>query len=531
MEPGDSGKDSSWEDAFILDALLVATPEAFILYNLEGRPLRWNKSYNELTGYSDDEIRTMNAMEFHPEESIKYVAEAFGEVVQTGNPMYIETNVLNKSGRAIPCSLSGSLLKDADGKPVGLLGVGRDITERKRAEEVLGESLKRFQDIVENTKEWIWEVDSKGEYTYASSVIERVLGYRPEEVIGRHFYDFFHPEDREELKKVALEVFKRKEPFAELVNRNSDKDGQDVWLSTSGVPILGESGELLGYRGADVDITERKLMEEELRKHRENLEELVEMRTTELAEANRQLEKRIAEKEKAEAELLQSNRELDAYAHTVSHELRNPLSGIYLAVEWMERLGKEPGGPQAGAEIERIARQIKENIERSEEHIKNLLELAEAGQGPVETREVDLKQVVEDVMAMSAEYTGGNEVEVELDDDMGCLRASPTHIHQLFSNLMENAIKHNAGRDLKIEVSHLGIDRDGGHRYLFRDNGSGVAPENIGKIFQPFYSGTNETGIGLATVAKIVKVYGGSIRAYNDNGACFEFVIRDYPRE
>lgn len=404
MEPGDRGKDSSWEDAFILDALLVAMPDAFILYNLEGRPLRWNKSYNEFTGYSDDEIRTMNAMEFHPEENIKYVAEAFGEVVQTGNPMYIETKVLNKSGRAIPCSLSGSLLKDADGKPVGLLGVGRDITERKR-------------------------------------------------------------------------------------------------------------------------------IEEELRKHRENLEELVERRTTDLAEANRQLEERIAEKEEAEEELLKLNRELDAYAHTVSHELRNPLSGIYLAVEWLERLAGESGEEQIRPEIERVARQVKENVERTEEHIKRLLELAEAGQEPVEIREVDLKQVLEDVTATSAEYMGGNGVEVEVDDDMGRLRANPTHIHQLFSNLMDNAIKHNAGCDLLIEVSHLGDDRDGGHRYLFRDNGSGVAPENTGKIFQPFYSGTNETGIGLATVAKIVKVYGGSIRAYNDNGACFEFVIRDYQRE
>ena len=262
-----------------------------------------------------------------------------------------------------------------------------------------------------------------------------------------------------------------------------------------------------------------------------NLEELVERRTTDLAEANRQLEERIAEKEEAEEELLKLNRELDAYAHTVSHELRNPLSGIYLAVEWLERLAGESGEEQIRPEIERVARQVKENVERTEEHIKRLLELAEAGQEPVEIREVDLKQVLEDVTATSAEYMGGNGVEVEVDDDMGRLRANPTHIHQLFSNLMDNAIKHNAGCDLLIEVSHLGDDRDGGHRYLFRDNGSGVAPENTGKIFQPFYSGTNETGIGLATVAKIVKVYGGSIRAYNDNGACFEFVIRDYQRE
>ena len=526
-----SGQDSSWKDAFILSALLVAMPDAFILYNLEGRPLRWNKAYNEFTGYSDDEIRTMNAMEFHPEEDVGHVAEAFGKVLKTGAPMYIEARIKNKDGRNIPCSLSGSLLKDADGKPVGLVGLGRDISERKQVEEALDESLKRFQDIVENTMEWIWEVDSKGEYTYASPGVERLLGYRPEEVIGKHFYDFFHPEDREELKKAALEVFERKEPFAELVNRNSDKDGQDVWLLTSGVPILGESGELLGYRGADVDITERKKAEEELRKYRENLEELVERRTSELAEANRQLVERIAEKEEAEKELLKLNRELDAYAHTVSHELRNPLSGIYLAVEWLEGLAGESGGEQIGPEIERVARQVKESVVRSEEHIKDLLALAEAGQEPVATREVDLKEVVEDILDSMGGDLEKRSIVVRVDDDLGSVHANPTQVHQLFSNLMDNAVKHNAGRDLKIKVSFLGDDGDGGRRYLFRDNGSGVAPENMDKIFQPFYSGTNETGIGLATVAKIVKVYGGSITAYNDDGACFEFVLRDYTRE
>jgi len=400
MEKDESGQCPSWEEAFVLSALLATMPDAVILYDLEGRPLRWNKAFAWLTGYSDEEISTMSAMDFHSEEEVAAVAESFGNIVQTGSPMYIEARVRNKDGRDIPCSLSGSLLKDADGKVVGLLGVGRNITEQKR-------------------------------------------------------------------------------------------------------------------------------LEEELRGHREHLEELVARRTSELENANLQLEERVADGVRKEEELQKLNRELDAYAHTVSHELRNPLSGIYLAVEWLERLGNESGWERAAMEIEHVARQIKENILKTEEHIKKLLELAEAGNKPVETREVDLKQALEEVVAVSAEYGGWSEAEVKVDNELGRLRANPTHVRQLFSNLLENAVRHNPGRDVKIAVSYLGDDRCGGHRYLFRDNGSGLAPREIETIFSPFFSGVGETGIGLATVDKILNENGGTMRVYNDGGACFEFVIKD----
>ncbi|MEA3459351.1 MAG: GAF domain-containing protein, partial [Chloroflexota bacterium] len=138
-------------------------------------------------------------------------------------------------------------------------------TERRRAEEALRESEERFQQVAENAQEWIWEVDTHGLYTYASPIVEEIFGYKPEEVVGeKHFYDLFHPEDREELKKAAFEAFAQKQPFRRFINRNVRKDGETVWLSTSGVPILGEKGNLLGYRGADINITERKRAEENI---------------------------------------------------------------------------------------------------------------------------------------------------------------------------------------------------------------------------------------------------------------------------
>ena len=149
-------------------------------------------------------------------------------------------------------------IPNPDGTVDTAIEVVLDITEHRRSEQKLLESEKRFRDIAENTLEFIWEIDTDGKYTYAGPVVEKILGYKPEEVLKKHFYDLFHPEDRKELKKAAFEVFAKKQPFREFINRNVLKDGKTVWLSTSGVPMLDEKGNLLGYRGADTDISERK---------------------------------------------------------------------------------------------------------------------------------------------------------------------------------------------------------------------------------------------------------------------------------
>jgi PAS domain S-box-containing protein len=149
----------------------------------------------------------------------------------------------------------------------------RRLEDRKQAQEALARSEKRFRQIAENAEEWIWEVDERGLYTYSSPVVERILGYRPEELVGqKHFYDLFHPEEREALKNAALEAFSRKESLAEFVNRNIHKDGTVVWLSTSAVPIVNADGKLVGYRGADTNITHRKQTEEAMVRAKEDWE-------------------------------------------------------------------------------------------------------------------------------------------------------------------------------------------------------------------------------------------------------------------
>ena len=139
------------------------------------------------------------------------------------------------------------------------------VIDRKHADEALKESEERFLQVAENAQEWIWEVDTNGLYTYVSPIVEKILGYKPEELVGKkHFYDLFHPEDRKKIKDAAFEVFEKKLSFREFLNRNINKAGKEVLLSTSGMPILDKKGVLLGYRGADTDITERQQVEKEI---------------------------------------------------------------------------------------------------------------------------------------------------------------------------------------------------------------------------------------------------------------------------
>ncbi|RJQ46371.1 MAG: PAS domain S-box protein [Gaiellales bacterium] len=140
------------------------------------------------------------------------------------------------------------------------------VIERRRAEDALAVSEKRFRDIANNALEWIWEVDTEGRYTYSNPIVTHILGYQPEELLGMHFYDLFHPDDREEYKELAFESFAAGNPFHQFLNRNVSKGGEVVWLSTSGVPLVDSEGNLTGYRGADTDVTERIHAEEELRR-------------------------------------------------------------------------------------------------------------------------------------------------------------------------------------------------------------------------------------------------------------------------
>ena len=152
---------------------------------------------------------------------------------------------------------------------VGVLGRRRDLLEREVAWRTaeLAETRERFAQMAELSREIIWEVDAKGLFTYVSRACMSLAGYAPEEVVGKmHFYDMHPEEGREEFKRRAFEVFKRRGVFKDLENRIVCKNGKSIAVITNGQPVVSKEGELIGYRGSDRDVSERVAVDDELKR-------------------------------------------------------------------------------------------------------------------------------------------------------------------------------------------------------------------------------------------------------------------------
>jgi PAS domain S-box-containing protein len=162
---------------------------------------------------------------------------------------------------------------DENGNLYSIIGTVLDITERKKVENALRESKEKFQNLVETTNDIIWETNKDSMFTYISPRVLAVLGYAPEELIGRSPFDFMPPDEAKKINKRSEEIVASKKSYDALVNINLHKDGHLVAFETSGVPFLDTDNNLLGYRGIDRDITERKLAEEAVQKSEANLVE------------------------------------------------------------------------------------------------------------------------------------------------------------------------------------------------------------------------------------------------------------------
>ena len=156
-------------------------------------------------------------------------------------------------------------MRDDRGNVAGVFGVAADVSRRKRSETQLRATKERFRTLVETTSDWVWEIDSDAVYTYASPKVKDLLGFEPDELIGKTPFEMMPPEDAKRTSEEFWGYARERVPFQSLVKVCLHKDGRDVVLETSGVPVFDDDGHLIGYRGIDRDITGRTMSEEALR--------------------------------------------------------------------------------------------------------------------------------------------------------------------------------------------------------------------------------------------------------------------------
>jgi signal transduction histidine kinase len=237
----------------------------------------------------------------------------------------------------------------------------------------------------------------------------------------------------------------------------------------------------------------------------------------------------ISERKRAE-ELSRMNAELKGYAHVVSHDLKGPISSAAVAFDILMSDIEEGGVPEGKAEkLKEVIVIGRSNMSNANDLVESLLFLAETGE-PKDVFPVSIEDTINEVLADNSEGIEEKVITVELGPALGKVVASPTQMYQLFSNLVRNSIEHNKSENPVIEISSPGVEGTV-HRFLVRDNGQGIPEEILDEVFTPFVRAqSGGKGIGLSIVEKVVKTYGGEIRAHNDNGACFEFTLEDYEK-
>jgi two-component system cell cycle sensor histidine kinase/response regulator CckA len=232
-----------------------------------------NKRAGEITGYSVAELLKSNIKDLvHPDE-LKRIMERYrkrlaGEPV----PLQYETVIIRKDRKSLPIELTGAKTT-WHGQPANLVMI-RDITERKQAEDALREKQETINAVIETSQDWIWAIDHQGVHTYSNPAIERILGYGTEEIVGRSSLDLIHEDDKKMVESILRECEEKRCGWNNLLLRWRHKNGTYRYLESNAVPILNSKGDLVGFRGVDRDITERKRAEEALHESEERMKSI-----------------------------------------------------------------------------------------------------------------------------------------------------------------------------------------------------------------------------------------------------------------
>jgi len=233
------------------------------LYYMEipsGKYKYFSKSAKNIFGYSQEEFYNNPLLIkkiIHPHWQ-EYFNDAWEKLLLGNVPPYYEYQIVAKDKSVKYITQRNSIDKDNNGNVTAIRGIVTDITHHKSMEKELELNRKRFDEISQTSSDWVWEVSKDGVYTYVSDRVEDFLGYKAEEIIGKSPFHTMPPKEAEVVAQKFIEYVSKQVPFKNLENINIHKNGNHVVLETSGFPIFDESGEYIGYRGTDRDITDIK---------------------------------------------------------------------------------------------------------------------------------------------------------------------------------------------------------------------------------------------------------------------------------
>lgn len=382
------------------------------------------------------------------------------------------------------------LILDPQGAPQALTGTVQDITELKQAESLARKIGERFRALVETSADWIWETNALDRYTYASPRITDLLGYLPEEILGKTPQSHLLADDAHAMAQFQRQTMGERQAFANVRKRCRHRDGSTVVVESSGVPAFNTRGNFIGYRGIDRDVTLRVEREQQL-----------------LA---------------AKAEAERANRAKSAFLSGMSHELRTPLNAILGFAQLMAL------GPQLDSEQRANVAEILKAGRHLLDLINDVLDLAKVESGRVDLtlEAVSFQEVAQDTIALMHPVARQHDIHLILthrESEPVWFRADRLRTKQIIVNLLSNAIKYNhTGGTATLGLAPTA---DGRWRIEVTDTGPGIALDRQSELFQPFqrldatHSDIEGTGIGLVITKRLAEAMGGRLGVISQPGA------------
>ena len=464
-------------------------------FNFSSNALIWSEEHYRI--FEMDKLPAGELFEAYKkrvhEDDFKVLDDLIAKVLQTGEKFKTTYRIVFPDQRIKHILAIGEPVKNQEGAIVALNGIVQDITEITVAQQSLSEKEKEIKDIRSALDEAaiVSISNQKGVLTYVNDNYCKISQYSRTELLGKeqaNMTEFFAKEfGRKILNTISIGNTWKGEI------RHFAKDGSHYWENRTIVPFLNEKNKPYQYVSISTDITDRKNAEENLTSALVNLEKM--------------------------------NKELDEYAHVVSHDLKSPLRAIYNLSEWIaEDMPTLPDAVKANFNL------LRERVSRMENLINGVLEYSRIGRMEIEKESIDIQLMLQQIIDIVVPKSG---FEIAIDATFPVINAERILLQQVFTNLINNAVKYNNKAIGKIACLYEELTDF--HQFSIQDNGPGIAPEYHQKVFKVFQTieardVKESTGVGLSIVKKIIEEKGGTIHINSEENLGCTFIFT-FPKE
>lgn len=511
--------------------IVTAAHDAIVLMNNAGNTYMWNPAAEKMFGYSKDEILGKDLHQIIvPEKYLNTFKQAFVHFKSTGKGNAIgktlELDGLKKDGTEFPCELTLSSIK-LQGK-WNAIGIIRDISERKKKEDQIKNERDKAQLYLDISGVFFVEIDNYGTIVLINKKGCELLGFNRDDIIGKNWFDDFIPKQiSDNIKSAINESIDSGKDFDEyLENPVITSNGEERLISWHNSTLKNIQGEITGFLSAGMDITDMKMMEEDLKKHLDDLaiqNQMVEEQGFKINQANEQL---LVSQE----ELKELNATKDKFFSIIAHDLKNPIGA---SKQLMDIIADDYDDLEE-TERKEIINEIAKATNNTYELLLQLLDWSRSQRGKIDFNpdKIDASYITKNNIDLFK--TAANNKEITLVNDIPVntfVYADANMLTTIIRNLLSNSIKFTPNKGQIIVSSEPSSDENF-IELSVSDNGVGISEENLKRLFKLDTSnstlGTNNekgTGLGLILVKEFIEKNGGNIWVESEEQKGSKFIF------